>query len=152
MWWGSTPKGNPNQKKLKTTKKFHQLLQIFDTALHLFFGPLPLNTITVGLVDPHQRPPTRLQFLDHLDNEVHSILHIRSPACFLGASLLKLHAQPLIAFGSFATGSGSNSSPMNSCKVQTLTPSIPTRSPSQRDVRPKGDRGYPPLVTSRQST
>ena len=97
MWWGSTPKGNPNSKKLKLTKKFHQLLQVSDTALHLLLRPLPLHTVAVLLVGTHQDAPTRLQFLDDFGDQVHPVLHIPSPARLFRASLFKLHAQPVIA-------------------------------------------------------
>ena len=97
MWWGSTPKGNPNFQTLKLTKKFHQLLQVSDTALHLLLRSLPLHTVAVLLVGTNQDAPTRLQFLDDFGDQVHPVLHIRSPAGFFGASLFKLHAQPVIA-------------------------------------------------------
>ena len=97
MWWGSNPKGNPNGKRLKLTKKFHQLLQISDTALHLLLSPLPLHTVAVLFVGTNQDAPTTLQLLNDSGNQVHPVLHIRSPACCLRASLLKLHAQPVIA-------------------------------------------------------
>ena len=97
MWWGSTPKGNPNEKKSKLTKKFHQLLQIFDATLHLLLSPLPLHTVAVLLVGTNQDAPTTLQLLNDSGNQVHPVLHIRSPTWFLGASLFKLHAQPVVA-------------------------------------------------------
>ena len=84
-------------KKSKLTEKFHQLLQIFDTTLHLLLSPLPLYTVAVLLVGTYQDAPTRLQFLDDSGDQVHPILHISSPTWFLGASLFKLHAQPVIA-------------------------------------------------------
>ena len=97
MWWGSTPKGNPNSNKLKLTKKFHKRFQIFDTALHLLLGPLPLDTVTVLLVGTNQDAPTTLQLLNDSGNQVHPVLHILFPASRLGASLFKLHAMPVIA-------------------------------------------------------
>ena len=84
-------------KKSKLTKKFHQLLQISEATLHLLLSPLPLHTVAVLLVGTYQDAPTTLELLNDSGNQVHPVLHIRSPACFFRASLLELHAQPVIA-------------------------------------------------------
>ena len=95
MWWGSTPKGNPNQK-LKIAKKFHHLVQIHEAALHLFFGSLPLDTIAMRLVGTHQMTAASLQLLDDPEDQVHPPLQLILAGLSLCPPILKLHAQPFV--------------------------------------------------------
>ena len=97
MWWGSTPKGNPKSKKLKTAKLFHHLVQIHEAHLHLFLGPLPLDTIAVCLVDPDQPSATSLHLLDDPEDQVHPPLHLILAGLSFRPPLFKLHAQPLVS-------------------------------------------------------
>ena len=83
-------------KKLKFTKKINQLLQIRKTTLHLFFGTLPLHAVAKLLVDPHQVTATRLEFLDDLEDQVHSRLQVLLHRLPLRTPFLKLDTEPII--------------------------------------------------------
>ena len=94
---GFDPKGNPNSNILKFTKIIHQFLQIHQPTLHLLLGPLSLDTIAMALVNSDQETPTRLEFTNDLENQVHSSFHGILGALLFQPSSLRLHAFLVIA-------------------------------------------------------
>ena len=97
MWWGSTLMGNPKVKKLKFIKIFNQLVQVNESTLHLLFCSLSLHTVAVDLVDLDQRTATPLQFLNDLQDKVHSFFPGFFKQRFLAHPSLRLNSFPVVA-------------------------------------------------------
>ena len=98
-WWGSTQRGNPKVKnlKLKFTEITHQLVQVSESTLHLFFSSLSLRAITITLVDSDQRTAAPLHFLNDLKDQVHSFLHCLLKELLFTPPSLRLNLFSVIA-------------------------------------------------------
>ena len=98
-WWGSTQRGNPKVKnlKLKFTEITHQLVQVSESTLHLFFSSLSLRAITINLVDSDQRTAAPLHFLNDLKDQVHSFLHCLLKELLFTPPSLRLNLFSVIA-------------------------------------------------------
>ena len=73
---GFNPDGDPQVKKLKFIEILNQLVQVNESTLHLLLRSLSLHTVAVDLVDSDQRTAAPLQFLNDLQNQVHSLTEL----------------------------------------------------------------------------